>query len=72
MFKLALHKRVRVAARRRKRYWDDPAYRLVIVNRNRARAGLPELASADEIRSYSEGGKITASKRQRNDDGTFA
>jgi hypothetical protein len=53
------------------RYASDPQFRLNAVNRNRARAGLPPYASAEEIPSYSELAKAAARDRARNEQGRF-
>jgi hypothetical protein len=48
-FATPLHRRLRNAEGLRRRYRDDPAYRLHKVNAKRARKGLPLAGSVDEI-----------------------
>lgn len=52
----------------RRRYRDDPDFRLRKVNYNRARLGLPPVESVDEInRDYG----AFARRRERNERGRF-
>lgn len=48
-YSLPLEKRLRIAARRKERYWNEPEYRLGMVNRSRARRGLPPVSDLSEI-----------------------
>lgn len=49
MFSEPLHRRLSNAAAQRRRYRNDPNFRLAKLNANRERAGQPPLNSLDEI-----------------------
>lgn len=48
-FATPLEERQRLSRVHRRRYWNDPEYRLRKINRSRAGAGLPPRASVDDI-----------------------
>lgn len=57
-YKLDLHTRRRLAADKRRRYWQNPEERLRCINAARRYRGLPAVTSLDEVLSCAERGRI--------------
>lgn len=66
-YKLPLATRMRLAADKRRRYWDNPENRLGTINRARGYRGAPSIETLDEL-----GKRRPVESRQRDNAGRFA